>query len=97
MKPQVGLFSLQASGRAMTMGKLDGAVKIVADPEDRIVGAQILAPGASELIPELTLAVKKGLTLEDIASSIHIHPTLSEALMESAMNAHGKAIHILNT
>lgn len=97
MEPQVGLFSLQASGRAMTMGKLDGSVKVVADPEDRIIGAQILAPSASELIPELTLAVKKGLTLKDIASSIHIHPTLSEAIMESAMNAFGEAIHILNT
>jgi dihydrolipoamide dehydrogenase len=97
IEPQVGLFSLQASGRAMTMGKLDGAVKIVADPEDRIIGAQILAPSASELLPELTLAVTKGLSLKDIASSIHIHPTLSEAIMESAMNAYGEAIHILNT
>jgi len=97
MEPQVGLFSLQASGRAMTMGKQDGSVKIIADVKDRVIGAQILAPSASELIPELTLAVKKGLTLKDIASSIHIHPTLSEAIMESAMNAHGEAIHILNT
>ncbi len=97
MKPQVGHFSLQASGRAMTMGKQDGSVKIVADAKDRIIGAQILAPGASELIPELTLAVRKGLTLKDIASTIHIHPTLSEAILESALNAHGEAIHMLNT
>ena len=97
MEPQVGLFSLQASGRAMTMGKQDGSVKVVADVKDRVIGAQILAPNASELIPELTLAVKKGLSLKDIASTIHIHPTLSEAIMESAMNAFGEAIHILNT
>lgn len=97
IKPQVGTFTLQASGRAMTMGKLDGSVKVVADAKDRIIGAQILAPSASELIPELTLAVKKGLSLKDVASTIHIHPTLSEAIMESAMNAHGEAIHILNT
>jgi dihydrolipoamide dehydrogenase len=97
MEPQVGLFSLQASGRAMTMGKQDGSVKVIADIKDRVIGAQILAPNASELIPELTLAVKKGLSLKDIASTIHIHPTLSEAIMESAMNAHGEAIHILNT
>lgn len=97
IKPQIGFFSLQASGRAMTMGKLDGSVKVLADQEDRIIGAQILAPSASELIPELTLAVKKNLLLKDIASTIHIHPTLSEAIMESAMNAHGEAIHILNT
>ena len=81
----------------MTMGKPDGAVKVVADPGERIIGAQILAPGASELLPELTLAVTKGLSLKDIASSIHIHPTLSEAIMESALNAYGEAIHILNT
>lgn len=97
IKPQVGLFSLQASGRAMTMGKLDGAVKVVADAKDRIIGAQILAPSASEFIPELSLAVKEGLSLKAIASTIHIHPTLSESVMESAMNAHGEAIHILNT
>jgi dihydrolipoamide dehydrogenase len=97
IKPRIGLFSLQASGRAMTMGKLEGAVKVVADVDDRVIGAQILAPGASELLPELTLAVKEGLSLKDIASTIHIHPTLSEAVMESAMNAHGEALHILNT
>ena len=97
MRPQVGTFSLQASGRAMTMGKMDGAVKVVADAKDRIIGAQILAPSASEFIPELSLAVREGLTLDAIASTIHIHPTLSESVMESAMNAHGEAIHILNT
>lgn len=97
MKPQVGLFSLQASGRAMTMGKQDGSVKVIADAKDRVIGAQILSPSASELIPELTLAVKKGLSLKDLASTIHVHPTLSEAIMESAMNAFGEAIHILNT
>jgi dihydrolipoamide dehydrogenase len=97
IKPQVGLFSLQASGRAMTMGKPDGAAKVVADADDRIIGAQILAPGASEFIPELSLAVKEGLSLRAIASAIHIHPTLSETVMESAMNALGEALHILNT
>jgi dihydrolipoamide dehydrogenase len=97
IKPQIGFFSLQASGRAMTMGNLDGSVKVVADADDRVIGAQILAPSASELLPELTLAVKEGLSLKAIASTIHIHPTLSEAVMESAMNAHGEAIHILNT
>jgi dihydrolipoamide dehydrogenase len=97
IKTQVGAFSLQASGRAMTMGKLEGSVKVVADDKDRIIGAQLLAPNASELIAELTLAVKMGLSLKDIASSIHIHPTLSEAVMESAMNAKGEAIHILNS
>lgn len=97
IKPQIGLFSLHASGRAMTMGKLDGSIKVVADEKDRIIGAQILAPYASELIPELTLAVKKGLSLKDIATTIHVHPTLSEAIMESALHAQGEAIHVLNS
>jgi dihydrolipoamide dehydrogenase len=97
IKTRVGLFSLQASGRAMTMGKQEGSVKIVADEKDRIIGAQILAPNASELISELTLAVRKSLSIKDVAGTIHIHPTLSEAIMESAMNVHGEAIHILNT
>lgn len=97
IKTQTGLFSLQASGRAMTMRKVDGSVKIIADDRERIIGAQILASNASELIPELTLAVRKGLFLKDVASTIHVHPTLSEAIMESAMNAKGEAIHILNT
>lgn len=97
IKTRVGQFSLQASGRAMTMGKQEGSVKIVADEKDRIIGAQILAPSASELISELTLAVTKGLSIQDVATTIHIHPTLSEAIMESAMNVNGEAIHILNT
>jgi dihydrolipoamide dehydrogenase len=97
VKARVGLFSLQASGRAMTMGKQEGSVKIIADEQDKVIGAQILAPSASELISELTLSVKKGLSIKDVSATIHIHPTLSEAIMEAAMNVHGEAIHILNT
>ena len=94
---KVGQFSLQANGRALTLGELEGVVKIMADKEDnRIVGAQIIAPNASELIAEMTLAVKKGLTLEDVSRTVHIHPTLSESVMESALHAIGKAIHVLN-
>lgn len=96
IKVQVGLFSLQANGRALTLGRQEGIVKIIADEKDKIIGAHILAPSASELISELTLAVNKGLRIQDVSSSIHIHPTLSEAVMEAALKVKNKAIHILN-
>ncbi len=93
---QVGFFSLQANGRALTIGKQEGMVKIIADQKDRIVGAHILAAQASELVAEMTLAISKGLRLQDISSSVHVHPTLSEAVMEAALKARGEAIHALN-
>ncbi len=93
---KTGLFPLQANGRALTMGSIEGAVKIIADEKEKIVGAHILANNASGLIAEMTLAIEKGMTLQDVSSSIHIHPTLSESIMEAALNAQGKAIHIIN-
>jgi len=96
IKPRLGVFSLQASGRALTMERPEGMVKIVAGENDEIIGGHILAPGASEIIAELTLAIHKGMKLRDVASSIHIHPTLSEAVMEAAMKAKNEALHILN-
>jgi dihydrolipoamide dehydrogenase len=71
-------------------------VKILVDERDRIIGAHILSPDASEIIPEITLAMSKRLRIQDISSSIHIHPTLSEAVMEAAMKTKNEAIHILN-
>ncbi len=96
IKVQIGMFSLQANGRALTMGKPEGMAKIIADEDDRIIGAHILAPHASELLAELTLCVDKGLRLQDVSSLYHIHPTLSEAVMEAALKAKGEALHILN-
>ncbi|MFC7237069.1 dihydrolipoyl dehydrogenase [Saliphagus sp. GCM10025317] len=92
-----GKFPFQASGRALTTGHTDGFVKIVADEDAGFVlGAQIVGPEASELIAELGLAIELGATLEDVAATIHTHPTLSEAVMEAAENALGHAIHTLN-
>lgn len=96
LKIRAGQFSLQANGRALTLEKADGLVKILSDENERIIGAQIIAPHASEIIGEVTLAVRKGLGLKDISSSVHIHPTLSEAVMEAALNARDEAIHMLN-
>jgi len=95
-KVQVGVFSFQANGRALTLDKPEGLVKVIANEKDEILGAHILGPSASELIAELTLAVHKKLKLGDISSAIHIHPTLSEAVMEAALKAKNIAIHTLN-
>jgi dihydrolipoamide dehydrogenase len=66
------------------------------EPSGFLLGAQIVGPEASELIAELGLAIEMGATLEDVAATIHTHPTLSEAVMEATENALGHAIHTLN-
>jgi dihydrolipoamide dehydrogenase len=91
-----GVFPLQASGRAMTMDAVDGLVKVLADGSDRVIGAHVVAPGASDMIPVLTMAVARGLTLKDLDGIIYIHPTLSEAIGEAALKANNEALHILN-
>jgi dihydrolipoamide dehydrogenase len=96
-KVQVGVFPLQASGRALTMDAEDGMIKVMADESDRVIGAHIVAPGASDMISVLTMAVAKGMTLEELDSIIYIHPTLSEAIGEAALKAKNKALHILNS
>lgn len=93
---KTGMFSLQASGRALTMGEQEGVVKVVADGGDRVVGAQILAPHASELIAEMTLAITRRMSLRDVSETVHIHPSLSESVMEAASHAERRAIHALN-
>jgi len=96
-EPAVGQFPFNASGRALTTGHADGFVRVVADePSGFLLGAQIVGPEASELVAELGFAIEMGATLEDVASTIHTHPTLSEAVMEAAENALGHAIHTLN-
>ncbi len=97
IKIQVASFSLQASGRALTLGQHEGLVKLIADQRDRLLGAHILSPQASELIAEVSLAIQKELRIQDIAKNVHVHPTLSEAVMEAAMKIKGQAIHVLNT
>ena len=94
--PVVGRFPYTANGRALTLGERDGFVKLVADRESKVVlGAGIVGPEASDLIAELALAIEMGATLEDLALTIHAHPTLSEAVMEAAEAGLGHAIHVL--
>jgi len=92
---QVSKFPWTASGRALTFDRTDGVTKIIADPEtDRILGVGICGAGAGELISEAVLAMEMGATVEDIALTIHPHPTLSETLMEGADAYYGHATHI---
>ncbi len=94
---RIGKFPLAASGRARTMNATDGLVKLVADAKtDRLLGMHIVAPQAESLIGEGIIALEMGATLEDIALSIHPHPTLTEAIGDAAEAAHGKAIHLVN-
>jgi len=94
---KVGRFPFAASGRALTLGQSEGFVKVLSDPESgRLLGAHIIGPRATDLIAEATLAVQNGLTLEHIDLTIHAHPTLPESLMEAALAAQGRAIHIAN-
>jgi dihydrolipoamide dehydrogenase len=92
--PVVGEMPLRASGRAMTLADTDGFVRLVADGDAGFVlGAQIVGPEASELIAEVGLAIEMGATLEDLAATVHTHPTLSEAVHEAALGALGHSIH----
>jgi dihydrolipoamide dehydrogenase len=95
--PVVGEMPFRANGRALTTNHAEGFVRLVADEETGfVVGAQIVGPEASELVAEVALAIEMGATLEDVAGTIHTHPTLAEATMEAAENALGQAIHTLN-
>jgi dihydrolipoamide dehydrogenase len=90
-----GEFPFTANGKAVSMNATDGIVRVVARKDNKeIIGAQIFGPDASILISEFALAIQKRLKLEDIADTIHTHPTLPEAVMESAKSALGEAIHI---
>jgi dihydrolipoamide dehydrogenase len=82
---KVAKFQWAASGRATTLGRPDGLTKLLVDPESgRVLGVGIVGPGAGELIAEGVLAVETALRAEDLALTIHAHPTLSESLMEAA-------------
>jgi dihydrolipoamide dehydrogenase len=95
--PLIGQFPFAASGRAMTTGDTEGFVKIVVDADsNRILGGQVVGPEASELIASLTIAVENGHSVSDLADITYSHPTLSEAIGESAQHALGHAIHTHN-
>jgi dihydrolipoamide dehydrogenase len=91
----VAQFPFSANGRALSMDAQEGFVRVLARADDhRILGIQAVGAHVSELSAEFAHALEMGATLEDVAGTIHVHPTLSEAFHESALKALGHAIHI---
>jgi dihydrolipoamide dehydrogenase len=95
IETKVGRFPFLANGKALGMGESTGWVKIISEAKyGEILGAHLIGPEVTELLPELTLAQMMELTPQEIARNVHAHPTLSEALMEAAHAVEGHAIHI---
>lgn len=96
-KVVTGVFPFRASGRAMTLSAADGFVKTIADADSKLIlGVVIVGKDAGEMISEAALAIEMGAFLDDLAGTIHPHPTMSEGLLESVEAALGEAVHILN-
>ena len=93
---KIGRFPYAASGKAIGMRETEGFVKVISDPDSEdILGVHILGAHASDLIHEAALAIRLGASVSDLAHTIHAHPTLGEAVMESAEAAYNRAIHIM--
>ena len=92
---RIGRFPFSANGRARTAGETTGFIKLIADAKtDALLGAHLIGPTVSELVSELVLAFEYNASSEDVAITIHAHPTLSEATKEAALAVSGRAIHI---
>lgn len=92
---KVSKFMFSANGKAVTLGEAEGIVKIIASPDDMILGVHILGPHANDLIHEGALAIANKLDAKAIARTIHAHPTLSEAFSEATLGLDDKAIHMV--
>ncbi len=92
---KVSKFMFSANGKAVTLGEAEGIVKIIASPDDMILGVHILGPHANDLIHEGTLAIANKLDAKAITRTIHAHPTLSEAFSEATLGLDDKAIHMV--
>jgi dihydrolipoamide dehydrogenase len=91
---KVGRFGFAALGKAMCIGETTGMVKVVADAQsDKVLGVGIVGPHATDLISEAVVAVRQGLTVRQVAETIHAHPTLPEAIGEAMHDVHGQAVH----
>jgi dihydrolipoamide dehydrogenase len=92
---KVGKFPFSAIGKAMILGETDGFVKIVSESRyDEVLGVHIIGPRATEMIAEACLGLKLETTVEEMAHTVHPHPTLSEAMLEAAHGVYDEAIHI---
>ena len=96
MEVDVSKFPWAASGRALTLNRTDGLTKVIAHRgTQRVVGVGIVGTQAGELISEAVVAIEMGATTEDMAFSIHPHPTLTETIMEAAEGIYGASTHIM--
>jgi dihydrolipoamide dehydrogenase len=92
-----GSFPFRALGKSHAIGEIDGFVKVIArEKDERVMGIHIIGPDASTLIAECTVAVNQGVTLSEMARTIHAHPTVAEALWEAVEDARGLSIHKLD-
>ena len=90
----VGRFPYAGSGKALGMGESDGFVQVVADPKtDKVLGASIVGAHATDLIGELALAMRHGITVKEVTETVHAHPTLPEVVLEACEDVHGAAVH----
>jgi dihydrolipoamide dehydrogenase len=90
-----GLFPFMANGRAMTTGREDGFIRVLARRDNHVIlGIQAVGAGVSELSASFSLAIETGLRLEDVTGTIHAHPTRAEAFHEACLRALGHALHI---
>ncbi|HUK66763.1 MAG TPA: dihydrolipoyl dehydrogenase, partial [Anaeromyxobacteraceae bacterium] len=95
--PVVGKFAFSALGRALAIGHAEGFVKVVMERTSKLLlGVTMVGPEAADLIAEAALALEMGAYVEDVALTVHAHPTLPEAFMEACKAALGEAIHALN-
>jgi len=93
---RIGRFPFRALGKSHALGEIAGEVKLIADAStDKLLGAHIIGPHATDLIHQATLALKAGLTASELGDMIHSHPTLSEAIMEAAHDIHQMSVHQL--
>ena len=91
---KIGEFPFSASGRALTTNKTEGFVRVIASGDGKIQGVQIVGPRASDMLSEATLALEMQAYLDDIANTIHAHPTFPEALAEACKDAKNQSVHI---
>ena len=92
---KIGKFPFTASGKASAAGANDGFIKLIFNAKDHtLLGAHLVGANVTEMIAELVLARKKGVTAHDIIKTVHPHPTMSEAVMEAAAAAYDEVIHL---
>ena len=94
-EPVTGTYRFPALGKAVAAGDEVGYVQLVADKKtDHLLGANLMGPHVTELVHEIAVALQNGLTVRQVAETIHAHPTLAEAVMEAAHDVHGESVHV---